>query len=161
MASSTDNPTDKPSDNPSVDTTPISPTLERQTSLEKHLQTRPEEKDLKNRHILLDTTAAPALQARAAELERQRITDNLKKGLSKRSGKEELVESMLILSLATGGEAREDYTTAAPGLQAQQRELQKHMRANSLEKQLQSRPNPEDLVKGGILQKDESPLADS
>lgn len=53
--------------------------LERRDSLEKHLQMRPEEKDLKDRHILLDTTAAPALQARAAELERQRITDNLKK----------------------------------------------------------------------------------
>lgn len=53
--------------------------LQRRDSLEKHLQTRPEEQDLKNRHILLDTTAAPALQAKQAELERQRITDNLKK----------------------------------------------------------------------------------
>jgi hypothetical protein len=53
--------------------------LERRNSLEKHLQLRPDEKDLKDRHILLDTTAAPALQARQAELERQRITDNLKK----------------------------------------------------------------------------------
>lgn len=47
--------------------------------MEKSLQQRPDEQDLKNRHILLDTTAAPALQARQAELERQRITDNLKK----------------------------------------------------------------------------------
>jgi hypothetical protein len=61
-----------------VDSSPIN-TLERRNSLEKHLQTRPEEQDLKNRHILLDTTAAPALQAKAQELERQRITDNLKK----------------------------------------------------------------------------------
>ncbi|KAK3112673.1 hypothetical protein LTR53_010820 [Teratosphaeriaceae sp. CCFEE 6253] len=61
-----------------VDATPINQ-LERRNSLEKHLQFRPEEQDLKNRHILLDTTAAPALQARQAELERQRITDNLKK----------------------------------------------------------------------------------
>lgn len=53
--------------------------LERRNSLEKHLQTRPDEQDLKDKHILLDTTAAPALQARQAELERQRITDNLKK----------------------------------------------------------------------------------
>ena len=65
-----------------VDTTPISK-LERRNSLEKHLQTRPEEQDLKNRHILLDNTAAPALQAKAAELERQRITDNLKKASSR------------------------------------------------------------------------------
>ncbi|KXT04272.1 hypothetical protein AC578_7896 [Pseudocercospora eumusae] len=53
--------------------------LERRNSLEKHLQRRPDEQDLKDRHILLDTTAAPALQARQQELERQRITDNLKK----------------------------------------------------------------------------------
>ena len=62
-----------------VDQSHITNTLERRNSLEKHLQLRPEEQDLKNRHILLDTTAAPALQARQAELERQRITDNLKK----------------------------------------------------------------------------------
>lgn len=62
-----------------VDATPITNNVERRNSLEKHLQLRPEEADLKNRHILLDTTAAPSLQARAAELERQRITDNLKK----------------------------------------------------------------------------------
>ena len=42
----------------SVDTTPISP-VERRNSLEKHLQTRPDPKDLKGRHILLDTNAAP------------------------------------------------------------------------------------------------------
>lgn len=53
--------------------------LQRRNSLEKHLQMRPDEQDLKDRHILLDTTAAPALQARQAELERQRRTDNLKK----------------------------------------------------------------------------------
>lgn len=41
-----------------VDETPISP-LERRNSLEKHLQHRPEAQDLKNRHILLDTNAAP------------------------------------------------------------------------------------------------------
>lgn len=74
-----------------VDASPISP-IERRNSLEKHLQTRPEEQDLKNRHILLDTHAAPALQARQAELERQRATDNLKKGLSKRPERDELVE---------------------------------------------------------------------
>ena len=65
--------------NSGIDDSPIAPTLERRNSLEKQLSNRPEEQDLKNRHILLDTTAAPALQAKAAELERQRITDNLKK----------------------------------------------------------------------------------
>lgn len=44
-----------------VDETPISPVRsnERRNSLEKHLQHRPEAQDLKNRHILLDTTTAP------------------------------------------------------------------------------------------------------
>lgn len=43
---------------PKIDETPISP-IERRNSLEKHLQTRPDMKDLKDRHILLDTNAAP------------------------------------------------------------------------------------------------------
>lgn len=44
-----------------VDETPISPfrSHERHNSLDKHLQTRPDAQDLKNRHILLDTNAAP------------------------------------------------------------------------------------------------------
>lgn len=41
-----------------VDATPIS-AIERRNSLEKHLQTRPDVQDLKERNILLDTTAAP------------------------------------------------------------------------------------------------------
>ena len=44
--------------NPSIDTTPLAP-LERQESLERHLQMRPDAQDLKNRNILLDTNAAP------------------------------------------------------------------------------------------------------
>ncbi|KAK6390796.1 hypothetical protein LTR65_005400 [Meristemomyces frigidus] len=133
-----------------VDKAPLGNTLERRNSLEKSLQHRPEEQDLKNRHILLDTTAAPALQARQAELERQRITDNLKKGLSKRPEKDQLVERNILPD-----------STAAPALQEKQRELEKHMRANSLEKQIQNRPKPEELVKEGILQADENPIADS
>lgn len=44
-----------------VDETPISPvrSVDRRNSLEKHLQHRPDLQDLKNRHILLDTTTAP------------------------------------------------------------------------------------------------------
>lgn len=48
-----------------VDETPISPVragIERRNSLEKHLQHRPDVQDLKNRHILLDTSAAPYVQ---------------------------------------------------------------------------------------------------
>lgn len=44
----------------SVDETPLNASLpERRNSLEKHLQTRPDMQDLKNRHILLDTKLAP------------------------------------------------------------------------------------------------------
>lgn len=46
-----------------IDETPISPSRPdyhiRQNSLEKHLQHRPDSKELKERHILLDTNAAP------------------------------------------------------------------------------------------------------
>ncbi len=50
---------DAPSDI-KVDETSISP-VDRRNSLEKHLQHRPEAQDLKNRHILLDTNAAPSV----------------------------------------------------------------------------------------------------
>lgn len=45
---------------PNVDETSISAApLERRNSLEKHLQSRPDQQDLKERHILLDTSVAP------------------------------------------------------------------------------------------------------
>ena len=47
----------KPSSS-SIDETPLSP-IDRQESLERHLQTRPDAQDLKNRNILRDTNAAP------------------------------------------------------------------------------------------------------
>ena len=45
-------------------------------------------------------------------------------------------------------------STAAPSIQGQQRELAKHMRADSLEQKLQQRPKPEELLKEGILDED-------
>lgn len=43
-----------------IDQTPLTTSShERRNSLEKHLQTRPDMQDLKNRHILLDTNVAP------------------------------------------------------------------------------------------------------
>lgn len=138
---------------PAIDETPISPVregIQRRNSLEKHLTHRPDAQDLKNRNILLDTNAAPALQSKALELERQRATDNLKKGLAHRPDRETLVERNILPD-----------STAAPALQGHQRELERHMRADSLEKGLQSRPNPEELVKMGILEEDEIPLKDA
>ncbi|KAG9238038.1 hypothetical protein BJ875DRAFT_368748 [Amylocarpus encephaloides] len=131
----------------SIDETPISPVRPashiRQDSLEKHLQHRPDMKELKDRHILLDTNAAPALQAAQQELERQRVTDSLKKGLEHRPEREDLVERNILPD-----------STAAPSIQGQQRELEKHMRADSLNEKIGHRPKPADLVKGGILQED-------
>lgn len=128
-----------------IDETPISP-IERRNSLEKHLQMRPDAKDLKDRHILLDTNAAPALQSAQQELERQRTTDNLKKGLEKRPERDELVERNILPD-----------STAAPSLQGHQKELERHMRSDSLEQKLQQRPKPEELIKEGILEADEDP----
>jgi hypothetical protein len=42
----------------SVDESPLA-AHDRRDSLEKHLQTRPDVQDLKDRHILLDTNVAP------------------------------------------------------------------------------------------------------
>ena len=51
-------------------------------------------------------------------------------------------------------------STAAPSIQAQQKALEKHMRADSLEHKIQQRPKPEELIKDGILNADENPTED-
>lgn len=51
-------------------------------------------------------------------------------------------------------------STAAPALQGHQRELEKHMRADSLEHKIQQRPRAEDLIKEGILVPEENPPSD-
>ena len=48
-------------------------------------------------------------------------------------------------------------STAAPALQGQQKELERHMRSDSLEQKLQQRPKAEELIKEGILEADEDP----
>jgi len=45
-------------------------------------------------------------------------------------------------------------STAAPGLQAQQKELEKHMRADSLNEKILHRPSPDELIKKDILHDD-------
>ncbi|KAK7519061.1 RPEL repeat protein [Phyllosticta citricarpa] len=139
------------SETPIVDTTSIAPVragAERRNSLEKHLQQRPDAQDLKNRHILLDTNAAPALQQKQLELERQQISDSLKKGIAHRPDRETLVQRHILPD-----------STAAPALQAHQLELEHNMRADKLENALKSRPKPEDLVEKGILTADEKPVS--
>lgn len=83
-------------------------------------------------------------------MERQRATDNLKKGLSQRPDRETLIERNILPD-----------STAAPALQGHQKELERHMRADSLEKGLQHRPDPQTLVNKGILTESENPLKDA
>lgn len=45
-------------------------------------------------------------------------------------------------------------STAAPAIVGQQRELEKHMRADSLNEKILHRPKPADLIKEGILTED-------
>lgn len=45
-------------------------------------------------------------------------------------------------------------SNAAPAIQGQQKELERHMRADSLEHKIQQRPKVEDLVRDGILKAD-------
>ncbi|GFF42651.1 isoform 4 of MKL/myocardin-like protein 2 [Aspergillus udagawae] len=133
--------------NAEIDESPLSASsMERRNSLEKHLQTRPDAQDLKERHILLDTSVAPSLQAAKAELARQRTTDSLKKHLEHRPDRDELVERNIL-----------PHTNAAPALLANAKELEKHMLADNLDQKLQRRPQPEELISQGILTEDEDP----
>ncbi|KAK4162298.1 hypothetical protein QBC43DRAFT_77823 [Cladorrhinum sp. PSN259] len=45
-------------------------------------------------------------------------------------------------------------STAAPSIQAQQRELEKHMRADSLNEKIAHRPPPEEVIQKHILHED-------
>ncbi|KAK0750384.1 hypothetical protein B0T18DRAFT_125970 [Schizothecium vesticola] len=45
-------------------------------------------------------------------------------------------------------------STAAPSIQAQQKELEKHMRADSLNEKIAHRPSPDSLLKEGVLHDD-------
>lgn len=45
-------------------------------------------------------------------------------------------------------------STAAPGLQAHQKKLEKSMRADSLNDKIQNRASPEELIKKGVLDED-------
>jgi len=99
----------------------------------------------------------------------------LRKGLEKRPEKEELIERTRITMCLlhdiphffkayafnpSVGNILPD-STATASLQGKQKELEKHMRADSLEHKIQQRPRPEELVKEGILGENENPLKES
>lgn len=70
-----------------------------------------------------------------------------------------MIIPFLLITYREAGNILPD-STAAPALQANQRSLEKRMRADSLEQKIQHRPKPEELVKEGILEENENPLKD-
>jgi hypothetical protein len=65
----------------------------------------------------------------------------LNKAIASRPEKDELVERNILPD-----------STVAPSLQNHQRELAAAMRRDSIEKHLQTRPSPAELIKEGILE---------
>jgi len=97
------------------------------------------------------------IQAAQHELEKQKITDNLKKGLGQRPERDALIERKSTASIwirlthISTGNILPD-STAAPALQKHQKELEKHMKMDALEKKMQERPKADELVREGILE---------
>lgn len=69
--------------------------------------------------------------------------NSLEQHLMHRPDRSELVEKNILPA-----------STAAPGLQEKQKELEKHMRADSLNDKISHRPTPEKLMKEGVLHDD-------
>ncbi|CAK7202476.1 hypothetical protein SEUCBS139899_005199 [Sporothrix eucalyptigena] len=69
--------------------------------------------------------------------------NSLEQYLQNRPNREELVQKNILPD-----------STAAPGLQAQQKQLEKSMRADSLNDKISNRPSPEELIKKGVLDED-------
>ncbi|KAI1492728.1 hypothetical protein F5X96DRAFT_625184 [Biscogniauxia mediterranea] len=69
--------------------------------------------------------------------------NSLEQHLKQRPDRSELVHRNILLA-----------STAAPGLQEKQKELEKHMRADSLNDKISHRPTPEALIKEGVLHED-------
>ncbi|CAG7854756.1 SubName: Full=Uncharacterized protein {ECO:0000313/EMBL:CCA66339.1} [Serendipita indica DSM 11827] len=76
----------------------------------------------------------------------QSTKEALEKALNRRSEREELIERNILPS-----------SNVAPALQAAQKALERSQLENSLEHKLQKRPTAAELVKEGILEKDEVP----
>lgn len=70
---------------------------EAKLKLEKSLKERPEKKDLVDRNILKDSSAAPALQAAQEKLQRAQLNDRLDHALQQRPKPEELVAGGILL----------------------------------------------------------------
>lgn len=98
-------------------------------------------------------------------MEREQATDNLRKNLEKRPERDELIERKELRLILPVQRLSDKHignilatSQAAPALQASQKSLEKHMRADSLEHKIQQRPKPDELIKEGILKGDENSL---
>ncbi|TLS28637.1 hypothetical protein PpBr36_01881 [Pyricularia pennisetigena] len=73
----------------------------------------------------------------------QRRKNSLEEHLRNRPERAELVDRNILPA-----------STAAPALQEKQKELAKHMRADSLNEKIAHRPSPDELIKKGVLDED-------
>lgn len=79
------------------DETPLSPrSAEAKLKLERSLKERPDKKDLVDRNILKDSSAAPALQAAQDRLQRAQLGDKLEHALQQRPSPEKLVSEGIL-----------------------------------------------------------------
>ncbi|KOS23416.1 MKL/myocardin-like protein 2 [Escovopsis weberi] len=79
-----------------VDETPISPVNsnpDRKNSLSNHLAHRPDRSELIDRNILINSKAAPSLQAHQKELQKHMLEDKLNEKISHRPAPEELLKT--------------------------------------------------------------------
>lgn len=94
------------------------------------------------------------------ELERQRATDNLRKGLEQRPERDDLINRKAPMHYCAFTNSVLGnilpQSTAAPSLLASQRALDRQMRTDALEQKLQRRATAEELVKEGILEPGET-----
>ncbi|PSR88808.1 hypothetical protein BD289DRAFT_366669 [Coniella lustricola] len=72
--------------------------------------------------------------------------NSLEKHLAHRPERAELIEKNILPA-----------SNAAPGLQAQQKELEMRMRADSLNEKIAKRPSPDELIQKGVLSAEEDP----
>ena len=122
-----------------VDETPISP-IERRNSLEKHLQTRPDVKDLKDRNILLDTNAAPYVFY-CSHYHCFSVIYQLLIYLTLSP----LIFPTLVNNL------RSSLTTLLRALQQAQLELERNQATDAHRKNLEKRPDKQELIERNIL----------
>ncbi|KAI1264878.1 hypothetical protein F5Y18DRAFT_388729 [Xylariaceae sp. FL1019] len=88
-------------------------------------------------------TATPPVDDSHISITDQKRKMSLEQHLKGRPDRSELVDKNILPS-----------STAAPSLQEKQKELEKHMRADTLNEKISHRPSPEDVVKTGVLHDD-------